>query len=137
MWKEFLANEFIRLFAIAKKSNDSKTIFKVLDEILYDSEPSSASRKVINHIYQELSNNDDKIRLKALTFIDSWLDEEDLSKGNIIIQKMQRMTKDHNWKIRWCANDILSSYNIFTDDEIAIPFQDKLNAKLNDQYEID
>lgn len=137
MWKEFLANEFIRLFAIAKKSNDSKTIFKVLDEILYDSEPSSASRKVIDHLYQELSNNDDKIRLKALIFIDSWLDEEDLSKGNIIIQKMQRMTKDHNWKIRWCANDILSSYNIFTDDEIAIPFQDKLNAKLNDQYEID
>lgn len=84
-----------------------------------------------------MSNNDDKIRIKALTFIDSWLDEEDFSKGNIIIQKMQKMTKDNNWKIRWCANDILSSYNIFTDDEIAIPFQDKLNAKLNNQYEID
>ena len=137
MWKEFLANEFIRLFEIAKKSNDSKTIFKILDEILYDSEPSSASRKVIDYLYQELSNNDDKIRLKALTFIDSWLDEEDFSKENIIIQKMQKMTKDNNWKIRWCANDILSSYNIFTDDEITIPFQDKLNAKLNNQYEID
>ncbi|WP_404986415.1 hypothetical protein ACI513_04800 [Chryseobacterium sp. M5] len=137
MWKEFLANEFIRLFEIAKKSNDSKTIFKILDEILYDSEPSSASRKVIDYLYQELSDNDDKIRLKALTFIDSWLDEGDFSKGNIIIQKMQKMTKDNNWKIRWCANDILSSYNIFTDDEIAIPFQDKLNAKLNNQYEID
>ncbi|MGE6394141.1 hypothetical protein [Chryseobacterium scophthalmum] len=137
MWKEFLANEFIRLFEIAKKSNDSKTIFKILDEILYDSEPSSASRKVIDYLYQELSNNDDKIRIKALTFIDSWLDEEDFSKENIIIQKMQKMTKDNNWKIRWCANDILSSYNIFTDDEITIPFQDKLNAKLNNQYEID
>ncbi|MFL9832877.1 hypothetical protein [Chryseobacterium terrae] len=137
VWKEFLCNEFIRLFDIAKKSNQSKTIYKILEEIFYDSEPSSASRKVIDYLYQELSNNDDKIRLKALICIDSWLDEADLTKGNIIIQKIQKMTKDHNWKIRWCANDILSSYNIFTDDEIAIPFQDKLNAKLNNQYEID
>lgn len=136
-WKELLASEFIRLFEVAKKGDQSKRIFAILDEIFYDAEPSSSSEKVIDYLYQEMSNNDDKIRLKALICIDSWLDDDDFSKGNIVIQKMQRMTKDSNWKIRWCANNILSSFKIFHEDEIAILFQDKMNAKLGNPYEID
>jgi hypothetical protein len=88
-------------------------------------------------LYQELSNTNDKIRLKALNLINIWLEEEDISRNNIIIKKILMMTKDNNWKIRWCAHDILSSYNIFSDDEIAISFVDKLKAKVNNQYEID
>lgn len=136
-FEDFLANEFIRLFEAAKKSKDSKEVFNILDEIYHDGESSSASKKVTDYLYQELSNIEDRIRLKALNFINLWLNEEDISKGNTIIQKMKMMIKDRNWKIRWCANNILSSYNIFQKDEIAISFQDKLNAKFNNQYEID
>jgi len=137
VWKNFLTSEFIRLFEIAKKSYNPKSIFTVLDEIIYDFEPSQSSRKVINYLYQELGNPDDKIRLKALTFIDLWFDEEDISKSSSIIQKMVKMTKDENWKIRWCANDILSSYGIFNSGEIVISFADKMKAKVSNQYEID
>lgn len=135
-WKDFLDNEFIRLFEIAKKDPFSNNIFDILDEILYELEPSQSSRKIIDYLYKELSNTNDKIRLKALNLINAWL-EEDISKSNIIIQKILMMTKDNNWKIRWCAHDILSSYNIFSDDEIAIPLADKLKAKINNPYEID
>lgn len=136
-WKDFLTCEFIRLFEMAKKSSDPTNIFTVLDEIFYDAEPSKSSRKVIDYLYQELSNTHDKIRLKALTFIDLWLDEEDINKGSSIIQKMVKMTKDENWKIRWCAHDLLSSYGIFNPDEIAISYTDKIKAKIGNPYEID
>lgn len=136
-WKDFLNNEFIRLFEIAKKSPASNSIFTILDEILYELEPSQSPRKIIDYLYKELSNKNDKIRLKALNLINVWLEEEDISRNNIIIKKILMMTKDNNWKIRWCANDILSSYNIFSNDEIAIPFIDKLKAKVDNQYEID
>ncbi|MCY1661483.1 hypothetical protein [Chryseobacterium sp. SL1] len=136
-WKDFLNNEFIRLFEIAKKSPASNSIFTILDEILYELEPSQSPRKIIDYLYKELSNKNDKIRLKALNLINAWLEEEDISRSNIIIQKILTMTKDNNWKIRWCTHDILSSYNIFSDDEIAISFVDKLKAKVNNQYEID
>lgn len=136
-WKDFLDNEFIRLFEIAKKSPASNSIFTILDEILYELEPSQSPRKIIDYLYKELSNKNDKIRLKALNLINAWLEEEDISRSNIIIQKILTMTKDNNWKIRWCTHDILSSYNIFSDDEIAISFVDKLKAKVNNQYEID
>lgn len=136
-WKDFLGNEFIRLFEIAKKDPFSNNIFDILDEILYELEPSQSSRKIIDYLYKELSNTNDKIRLKALNLINAWLEEEDISRSNMIIQKILMMTKDNNWKIRWCAHDILSSYNIFSDDEIAIPLADKLKAKINNQYEID
>lgn len=136
-WNDFLTHEFIRLFEITKKSPASNSIFAILDEILYDFEPSQSSRKIINYLYQELNNTNDKIRLKALNLINVWLEEEDISRNNIIIKKILMMTKDNNWKIRWCAHDILSSYNIFSDDEIAISFVDKLKAKVNNQYEID
>lgn len=136
-WKDFLGNEFIRLFEIAKKDPFSNNIFDILDEILYELEPSQSSRKIIDYLYKELSNTNDKIRLKALNLINAWLEEEDISRSNMIIQKILMMTKDNNWKIRWCAHDILSSYNIFSDDEIAIPLADKLKAKINNPYEID
>ncbi|MDO3426664.1 hypothetical protein QWT87_17425 [Chryseobacterium sp. APV1] len=136
-WKDFLDNEFIRLFEITKKSPASNSIFTILDEILYELEPSQSPRKIIDYLYKELSNKNDKIRLKALNLINAWLEEEDISRSNIIIQKILTMTKDNNWKIRWCTHDILSSYNIFSDDEIAISFVDKLKAKVNNQYEID
>ena len=136
-WKDFLGNEFIRLFEIAKKDPFSNNIFDILDEILYELEPSQYSRKIIDYLYKELSNTNDKIRLKALNLINAWLEEENISRSNMIIQKILMMTKDNNWKIRWCAHDILCSYNIFSDDEIAIPLADKLKAKINNPYEID
>ncbi|NPA10224.1 MAG: hypothetical protein GXO46_14705, partial [Chlorobi bacterium] len=92
---------------------------------------------IIDYLYKELSNTNDKIRLKALNLINAWLEEENISRSNMIIQKILMMTKDNNWKIRWCAHDILCSYNIFSDDEIAIPLADKLKAKINNPYEID
>jgi len=135
-WKDFLTHEFIRLFETAKKGPASNRIFDILDEILYELELSQSSRKIINYLYQELGNTNDKIRLKALNLINVWLEEEDISKSNSIIQKIVKMTKDDNWKIRWCAHDILSSYNIFSNAEIAIPYSDKLRAKMNNPYEI-
>ncbi|MFP3594680.1 hypothetical protein [Chryseobacterium sp. SIMBA_038] len=137
IWGDFLSSEFIRLFELAKTSDESKEIFNVLDEILYDFEPNQTSQKVVDYLYQELSNKNDKIRLKALSLIDLWLDENHMQKSNVVLQKMVKMTKDENWKIRWVANDTLSNYGIFNEDEIAIPYKDKMKAKFNNQYEID
>ncbi|WP_312396200.1 hypothetical protein [Chryseobacterium sp.] len=135
-WIDFLSDEFIRLFKIAEENPDSDKIFDILDEIFCDVEYSPHSKKVVDFLYHKLSHSNDKIRLKALIFIDLWLSEKDINRSNTVIQKMVKMTKDENWKIRWCAHDIVSSYRLFNDDEIAIPFQDKIKAKVNNQYEI-
>jgi len=136
IWLEFLSDEFIRLFRIAEKNPESYKIFDLLKEISPDFELSTHSKKVVEFLYHELSNVHSKIRLKALSFINIWLSEDDMNRNNHVIKKIVKMTKDENWKIRWCAHDILLSYGIFTENEITISFQDKMKAKIMNQYEI-
>lgn len=134
-WGDFLANEFIRLFEKAKLNNDDK-IYDILDEIICDYK-SSYSPKVADYLYNQFKNPTDKVRLKALCYIDSWMDLENIQKSDYAVQKIVKMLKDDNWKVRWMANDILTAFKIFQKKEIEISFIDKIKAKYGNPYEIE
>jgi len=134
-WGDFLANEFIRLFEKAKLNNDEK-IYDILDEIICDYK-SSYSPKVAGYLYNQFNNPTDKIRLKALWYIDSWMDLENIQKSDYAVKKIVKMLKDDNWKVRWMANDILTTFKIFQKKEIEISFIDKIKAKFGNPYEIE
>lgn len=133
-WGDFLANEFIRLFEKAKGSSDEK-LYHILSEIICEYKASYSS-KVANYLYNELNNTTDKVRLKALCYIDYWMDLENIQKSDPIIQKIIKMLKDSHWKVRWMANNILTEFNIFPKEEIVISFTDKLRGKYGNPYEI-
>ncbi|RKS97867.1 hypothetical protein [Chryseobacterium defluvii] len=132
IWGDFLASEFIRLFEKAKISKDQE-IYHVMDEIICD----SYFPKVTTYLYNELNNTYDRIRLKALWYMDSWMDFENIQKNDHMVQKIVKMLKDNHWKIRWMANNVLTNFNIFQKEEIEISFIDKLKGKVGNPYEID
>lgn len=138
-WESFLYEEFTRLFELAKTSNISNDIFDVLEEISDDGdeENDQLSEKVLDYLYNQLENSNDNIRGKAIWFISLWMfNDGDLQKNNPIVQRVHKLLKDDHWKVRWIANKTLSSFDIFSEEEIKIPFKDKLRGRLGNPYEI-
>ncbi|MFD2941730.1 hypothetical protein ACFS3A_16930 [Flavobacterium notoginsengisoli] len=111
-WAGFLSDEFSRVFQIALNQNKIKELTPVLYEILVEDISSYNAGQVRQILLKGLDHKDLETRLKALEFLQDWIDEEVLKSNSIVVSKLRQKLKDPEWKMRWKASKLLEHYKI-------------------------
>ncbi|WP_289660603.1 HEAT repeat domain-containing protein [Flavobacterium panacagri] len=111
-WADFLSDEFSRVFQIALNQNKIKELTPVLYEILVEDISSYNAGQVRQTLLKGLDHKDLETRLKALEFLQDWIDEEVLKSNLTIVSKLRQKLKDPEWKMRWKASKLLEQYKI-------------------------
>ncbi|MBW1655505.1 HEAT repeat domain-containing protein [Flavobacterium quisquiliarum] len=111
-WADFLSDEFSRVFQIALNQNKIKELTPVLYEILVEDISSYNAGQVRQTLLKGLDHKDLETRLKALEFLQDWIDEEVLKSNSFVVSKLRQKLKDPEWKMRWKASKLLEQYKI-------------------------
>lgn len=111
-WADFLSDEFSRVFQIALNQNKMKELTPVLYEILVEDISSYNAGQVRETLLKGLDHKDLETRLKALEFLQYWIDEAVLKSNTIVVSKLRQKLKDPEWKMRWKASKLLEQYKI-------------------------
>lgn len=127
-WADFLSDEFSRVFQIALNQNKMKELSPVLYEILVEDISSYNAGRVRETLIKGLDHKDLETRLKALEFLEDWIDEEVLKSNSIVVSKLRQKLKDPEWKMRWKASKLLEQYKIVFE---SLSTLDKLRRFIN------
>ncbi|SFD57281.1 HEAT repeat domain-containing protein [Flavobacterium phragmitis] len=127
-WADFLSDEFSRVFQIALNQNKMKELTPVLYEILVEDISSYNAGRVRETLLKGLDHKDLETRLKALEFLQDWIDEEVLKSNSIVVSKLRQKLKDPEWKMRWKAGKLLEQYKIAFE---SLSMLDKLRRFIN------
>lgn len=124
-WETFLTNEFIRIFEISKKNNTFKTLSHLLDNLIPNDDFTILSDKVRVYLTEEIDSKNLITQLKALEYLNYWLNEDILKKEQHIHNKIKSKKTDKNWRIRYTAACVLEDNKYPTKLQLI----DKIKAK--------
>lgn len=132
-WENFLVEEFIRIFELAKKDNSINELLPILENIMPDENETITSSKIRGYLIKELDNKEINFRLKALQLLNCWIDEEQIKKEPNIVNRITLSLQDADWRMRWNAHTVLKGNDVNVPE---MNFMDKLKGKILNPYEI-
>ena len=130
-WSNFFREEYERAFESAEQSEKAFSILDSLEEISFVDKTKLESRdELIKLLENNLSNNKESIRYKAIWYLGDWIGDDNKDKYSNVIHKIISKLEDDNWKIRNCAKNVLEEMNKLPKD-YKVSFLDKLKVKFN------
>jgi hypothetical protein len=111
-WEDFIISEYKRAFDAASKADNSEEIVGCLDELGFvKNKKYEMARKIVNILESNLTAEKYEIRRGALSLLGAWIEDDNVSKYQTTVLKIQEKLKDDNWKVRYMAELILTDIN--------------------------
>jgi len=125
-WGQFYVDLLDDIFDTAKQTEKPNKILRNLIDYAYiEKDDKPFIQKIVDRLYKELDNDNLDAKLAAIWTLPNFLDNKIVKNRNKIIDTLQRLLNDNNWKVRIVAFKSLEYENLLP-ERYSLSFKDKL-----------
>ncbi|MCH6233649.1 hypothetical protein [Cognataquiflexum rubidum] len=125
-WADFFITEIERLFETAKQSNTPYSILNHLQEFTFiDPDKFKHRDRIVEILATQLDNENSTFRFCALDLLPDFVKDDDM----LTINKMKKLLKDENWRIRYWTYLNLKDIGVLDEQNDKLSWTDRLRSK--------
>ena len=125
-WGDLYVDVLDDIFETAKKSEKPNEILSSLMEFAYIEEDDKPYiQKIADRLYKELSTDTLETKLAAIWTLPNYLDNNSIRNRDVMVNALQQLLYDNNWKVRVVAFKSLGYGNLLPARH-SLSFTDKL-----------
>jgi|GEM_PF-2566082 len=125
-WGQLYVDLLDDIFETAKKSEKPNEILSSLMEFVYiEKDDKPFIQKIADRLYKELSSETLETKLAAIWTLPNYLDNKAIRNRNVMVNALQQLLNDNNWKVRVVAFKSLGYENLLPEGH-SLSLTDKL-----------
>jgi len=129
-WGGFLVDEYIRIYKNAKKDSDPEEYMDSLLSIEIPDSDKSRFKKIIDYIFLDIRNSDDRIVQMAIQQLGYLIDESNYQEHKNYIDQIKSNVNHPNRKIRLTTFEFLKYFPQIPKTEYKLQISDQLRIKM-------